>query len=138
MAVTVRKLGIMAGMFSLSACAGGAATTTATRAPLPTVPSVEAEKPAEVTVRAPEESSVRSIIGKEARALTDRFGTARIDLREGVARKLQFAGERCVLDIFLYPVAANTPPVATHVEARLRSDGSNVAEPPCIQELARR
>ena len=36
-------------------------------------------------------------------------------------RKLQFAGERCVLDVFLYPLREGQEPVATYVEARRAS-----------------
>lgn len=78
------------------------------------------------------------VIGSRASKLVDRFGDARIDLREGDARKLQFLGSACVLDIFLYPLSARSEPVATHVEARLRSDGSDVDRRACIQEVEAR
>ncbi|PKP90329.1 MAG: hypothetical protein CVT76_09985, partial [Alphaproteobacteria bacterium HGW-Alphaproteobacteria-15] len=67
-----------------------------------------------------------------------RFGAPRIDLAEGDARKLQFAGPSCVLDIFLYPLSAGAEPTATHVDARLRQGGAAVDQGACIRELETR
>lgn len=78
------------------------------------------------------------VIGSRADALTGRFGQPRIDLAEGDARKLQFAGRSCVLDIYLYPVAAAAEPTATHVEARLRQGGAPADPGTCIREVERR
>ena len=82
-------------------------------------------------------SGIDSVIGEQARALTSRFGDARIDLVEGDARKLQFVSERCVLDIYLYPLAANGNPVATHIEARERRGGADTDRAGCIEEVER-
>lgn len=78
------------------------------------------------------------VIGARADTLTRRFGPPRIDLAEGDARKLQFAGPTCVLDIFLYPVAAAAELTATHVEARLRQGGAAADPGACIREVERR
>ncbi len=78
---------------------------------------------------------IGGIIGKEAATLTRRFGTARIDLTEGDARKLQFISHACVLDIFLYPLASGAQPVATHVETRLRVGGTPTDRARCIREV---
>jgi hypothetical protein len=78
------------------------------------------------------------VIGSPAEVLTRRFGSPRIDLAEGDARKLQFAGPSCVLDIYLYPVAAAAEPTATHVEARLRQGGAPVDPGACIREVEAR
>lgn len=82
-------------------------------------------------------SGVDSIIGQPASALTSRFGTARIDLAEGDARKLQFRSANCVLDIFLYPLTAGRSPVATHIETRLRRGGMSTDRAACIAEVER-
>ena len=84
------------------------------------------------------ETGLRSIIGQRAEALKSRFGKTRIDLSEGDARKLQFAGETCVLDIYLYPLEADAVPVATHVEARRRAGGASIDKQACLAEIARR
>lgn len=78
-----------------------------------------------------------SVIGEGASSLTRRFGAARIDLVEGDARKLQFASETCVLDIYLYPMNAGTAPVATHVETRLRQGGGPIERADCIAQVER-
>ncbi len=78
---------------------------------------------------------LEGVIGSQAAALTRRFGQARIDLSEGDARKLQFAGPACVLDIYLYPPRAGADPTASHVEARLRQGGAAVDAGACIREV---
>jgi len=79
------------------------------------------------------------VIGSSATALLRRFGQPRIDLAEGDARKLQFIGSTCVLDIYLYPVpAAASEPTATHVAARLRQGGTAADAGACIREIERR
>jgi hypothetical protein len=57
------------------------------------------------------------IIREPAATLLARFGQPRLDTPEGDMRKLQFSAEACVLDIYLYPLAPGTEPVATWVEA---------------------
>ena len=52
-------------------------------------------------------------------------------------RKLQFLGQGCVLDIYLYPPEPRAEPVATHVEARSRSDGGDTDRAACINEVER-
>lgn len=131
---------VLAGALAMSACASGPAgpTPNAARPSVATVPASQAATPAKATVNAPPSSDVATVIGQGAQSLAQRFGSARIDLTEGQARKLQFAGERCVLDVYLYPVAADTEPVATHVDARLRRDGSDTDKARCIAEVQSR
>lgn len=78
---------------------------------------------------------LEGVIGMDAAALTRRFGSPRIDLAEGDARKLQFAGSACVLDIYLYPTRIGIDPTAAHVEARLRQGGAAVEAGACIREV---
>lgn len=82
-------------------------------------------------------AGLEGVIGSPAAALTRRFGEPRIDLAEGDARKLQFAGANCVVDIYLYPVAAASEPTATHVEARQRQGGAPADAGACIREVER-
>jgi hypothetical protein len=77
---------------------------------------------------------LEEVIGSTAAELTRRFGSARLDVWEGDARKLQFTGTACVLDIYLYPSAAGREPQATYVDAR-RTDGRDVDRVACIQAL---
>ncbi|GMN02543.1 hypothetical protein [Erythrobacter sp. MTPC3] len=78
------------------------------------------------------------LIGLTAGALKSRFGQARIDLAEGDARKLQFAGRSCVLDIYLYPGQRGVQPVSSHVAARLKDSGNAVDPGSCAAEIGRR
>lgn len=77
------------------------------------------------------------IIREPAATLLARFGQPRLETPEGDMRKLQFSAEACVLDIYLYPLAPGTEPVATWVEARRASDGAAVDRLACIQALSR-
>jgi hypothetical protein len=80
---------------------------------------------------------LEQVIEHDAASLARRFGAPRLDVREGDMRKLQFAGEPCVLDVFLYPLRQGAEPVATYVEARRASDGQEVDRAACVAALAR-
>lgn len=116
---------------TLGGCAGGSA-------PRPAGSARPAAAPHSTIVVVPEvmaPAGLQGVIGSPVAALTRRFGTPRIDLAEGDARKLQFAGRACVLDIFLYPLSAGTEPTATHVEARIRQGGGAADAGACIREV---
>lgn len=92
-------------------------------------------------IRVPEMMSaagLENIIGAPAGSLTRRLGTPRLDGFEGDVRKLQFAGQSCVVDVYLYPLKPGGEPVATHVEARLREGGQPVDQTQCLREVERR
>ena len=59
------------------------------------------------------------LMGADARALTQMFGTPRLDIRETTVRKLQFANGRCILDAYLYAPAKGKEPQVTYVDSRL-------------------
>ncbi|MFA7588575.1 MAG: hypothetical protein WCY11_20710 [Novosphingobium sp.] len=80
---------------------------------------------------------VEGVIGANAAGLTRQFGQPRLDVWEGDARKLQFSGEACVLDIYLYPLRPGAEPTATYVEARRASDGLDVDKVACAKALHR-
>lgn len=115
-----------------------------TTAPPPTVrviPPTRPEPNPPPGFRAPQVlrlAGLRGVIEEDAAALVRRFGTPRLDVREGDARKLQFAGEACVLDLFLYPLREGGEPVATYLEARRASDGQDVDRLACVEALQRR
>lgn len=81
---------------------------------------------------------LEGVIDKDAAELTRRFGKPQLDVREGDMRKLQFAGEPCVLDVFLYPLRPGSEPIATYVDARRASDGRDVDRAACVAALTRR
>lgn len=81
---------------------------------------------------------LEGVIGASEGQLTGQFGPARLDVLEGDARKLQFSGQACVLDIYLYPTAQSREPIATYVDARRASDGKDVDRAACVRALRKR
>lgn len=75
-------------------------------------------------------------MGQDAPALARLFGQPAAEVREGAARKLQFAGPICVLDAYLYPKGDAAPRV-TWVDAR-QPDGSPIDRASCVAALTRR
>jgi hypothetical protein len=85
---------------------------------------------------APPPQQVRSgLLGMTAGELVQRFGVPTLQVREGAGLKLQFRGQACVLDAYLYPSAhGGGAERVTHVDARLRS-GADTDQLSCIAAL---
>ncbi len=81
-------------------------------------------------------TGLERVIGQPATGLTQLFGQPQADVREGTARKLQFAGPICVLDAYLYP-KGNAEPVVTYLDAR-EPDGSPIDRASCVAALSHR
>lgn len=116
-----------------SACAssGGAPAATTTTRPAPV------RTPVVVPLRDPQfrmEPGLEQVIGASQAQLVGQFGQPRLDVWEGDARKLQFSGAACILDIYLYPTSRSRDPLATYAEAR-RSDGRDVDKAACASAL---
>lgn len=108
---------------TLAACTTGGETRPAAaiaRAPLPAYAPVGLER----------------VIGADAAGLIKLFGMPDAEVREGTARKLQFAGPICVLDAYLYPKGTAVPRV-TWLDAR-QPDGSPIDRASCVAALTRR
>lgn len=106
-------------LMALSACAR-VPTETATPTPPP--------------APAPQQSRESGIlIGLTGNELVTRFGRPVLQIKEGNSFKLQFRGELCVLDAFLYPSTGAQYRV-THVEARSRA-GTETNQSDCIRAL---
>ena len=104
------------------------------------IPPTRPVAPTMTGARAPQVQrlpGLEEVIEHDAASLARRFGDPRLDVREGDMRKLQFAGEPCVLDVFLYPLHEGQEPVATYVEARRGSDGQEVDRAACVAALRR-
>ncbi|MBO9517841.1 MAG: hypothetical protein J7493_07220 [Porphyrobacter sp.] len=104
------------------------------------VPPTQPNAPPVVGFRAPQvlrAPGLEAVIERDSDALTRQFGNPRLDVREGDMRKLQFSGEACVLDVFLYPLREGSEPVATWIEARRASDGQDVDRAACVAALRR-
>jgi len=126
----------------LAACGSGGVKTAAS------VP-VKPPQPAVVAVRAPVHTApprakvfaapgLEGVIGADRDDLIRQFGPARLDVWEGDARKLQFTGNACVLDVYLYPPSAGAQPEATYIDARRASDGQDVDRAACVSALKRK
>ena len=89
------------------------------------------------TARVMNMPGLEGVIGADVDGLQRQFGTARLDVFEGDVRKLQFSGEACVLDVYLYPPAPGAKPTATYVDARRSSDGLDVDRAACVKALQR-
>jgi hypothetical protein len=81
---------------------------------------------------------LETVIEADADSLIRQFGTPQLDVNEGDMRKLQFAGEACVLDLFLYPMREGGKPVATWIDSRRASDGLDVDRRACVEALRKR
>lgn len=124
----------------LSACAStGGAERGTTRPPKSSV-RVRPATPQRVPPVARVQSlpGLEGVIGSTANELTRQFGNPRLDVYEGDVRKLQFSGQPCVLDIYLYPAPSSREPRATYVDARRSSDGRDVDRARCVASLRRR
>jgi tetrahydromethanopterin S-methyltransferase subunit D len=132
MTTRIACLALVAAM--LAGCAGGGGGA-------PVRPAATSPPPRGAGVAAPQvmaAAGLEGVIGSSAAALVRRFGEPRINLAEGDARKLQYVGSACVLDIYLYPVGQGAEPTATHVEARIRQGGAATDAGACIRQIERR
>lgn len=131
---------IVASVF-LTAC-GPASRAPVASAPAPTrVASVPPTRPTAPpatgfrTARVMTMPGLEGVIGADTAGLQRQFGAPRLDVWEGDARKLQFSGEACVLDVYLYPPSPGGNPTATYVDARRSSDGLDVDRAACVRAL---
>lgn len=121
------RLAIFTGLaLLLGGCAGNAIP----RATPPKAP------PAAGPITAPRPTQNNSLIGRPANAALGLFGKPRLDVAEGTARKLQFSGTACILDIYYYAPRQGADALATHVDART-PDGRDANVPSCIEALRR-
>jgi len=106
----------------------------------PAVPPTLPARPPATGFRAPQilrAPGLEGVIEQDRGSLVRQFGNPRLDVAEGDARKLQFSGQACVLDVFLYPLREGGEPVATYLEARRASDGQEVDRASCVAALRR-
>ena len=75
------------------------------------------------------------IIGLSAQELVGHFGNPALQVREGVALKLQFRSPRCVLDAYLYPPESGSGVArVTYIDTR-QPGGAAVDQAACISAL---
>jgi hypothetical protein len=123
---TLRKAMPLAAMLVLAGCA------TAKADPPAKAGSRPVDRPIPYT-----STGLEGVLGRTARMLEAQFGKPQLDVREGNARKLQFAGPACVLDAYLYPPKGSGEPIVTHIDARM-PDGRDFDRASCVAALTRR
>lgn len=99
----------------LAACAGGSRSD----APKGAMSSAKSEK----------------LVGKGPAALRDMLGEPQLLRRDQGAEVWQYAGETCVLFLYLYPNDAGAP-VVSYIDARLKTKGP-APVPECLGEALR-
>lgn len=142
MALTPQSLRALAAAFALvpflAACASSGGTQTArpgkgglgaVRPPVRAAP----RDPTFQTI-----PGLETVIGAGEAQLVRQFGQPRLNVWEGDARKLQFTGNACVLDVYLYPTTQSRDPLASYVDARRSSDGQDVDRAACVAALKAR
>ena len=77
-----------------------------------------------------------SLVGLTPQELVGEFGTPALQIHEGTSLKLQFRGQSCVMDAYLYPSGTGGILKVTHVDTRLPS-GSDIDQAACVSELRR-
>ena len=80
---------------------------------------------------------LEGVIGRTAKFLEAGLGKPVLDIREGPARKLQYSGPACVLDVYFYPPRGGGEPIAIYVDAR-RPDGTDFDRASCVAALTRK
>jgi len=103
--------------------------------PPPAAPVRRVEAPPPPVQPAYSPQGLETVIGRTAAFLVAELGTPDLDIREGPARKLQFAGASCVLDAYLYPPQGKGEPIVTWIDARL-PDGRDANRVSCVNALA--
>jgi hypothetical protein len=122
-----RLIAVAALAATLGGCAGSAV-------PRPTPPTAVRPAPPPTPPRITQSNS---LVGHNANAALQMFGKPRLDLQEGMGRKLQFAGTPCILDVYYYAPKQGSEPIATHVDART-PEGRDANVDSCINALSRR
>lgn len=80
-------------------------------------------------------AALTTVMGQNANGLISQFGRPQLDVSEGTARKLQFAGPICVLDAYLYPPKSGRgDATVTFAETRQR-DGKPIDQSSCAAAL---
>ena len=139
-----------AATIALAACGGTGGKTTVVKSTPPlaerkTQPSAEpvpaiVPRPAAPARPAPRVMSVpglEGVIGADGAGLVRQFGPPRLDIQEDDARKLQWSGTACILDVYLYPTGSGGRATATYLDARA-SDGRDTDRAACVAALRKR
>jgi hypothetical protein len=129
------RLSAILPVLALLAACGETGTATSGTGKATTVKSVsQPAPPPKPTARLLAAPGLEGVIGASPDAVIRQFGQPRLDVREEDARKLQWSGTACILDVFFYPPPGGGQQAATYVEAR-RGDGREVDRAACVAAL---
>lgn len=81
-----------------------------------------APEPVQPVQAPPVQREITRLTGMNTRDLTTHFGRPALQVQEGNSLKLQFRGNYCVLDAYLYPGQGGAL-VVTHVDTRTPAGG---------------
>lgn len=79
-------------------------------------------------------TGLSAVINKGPEVALSLIGPATLDRREGPARHLQFASQRCVLDLYYYAPSGGGTPIAQYAHARV-PDGREIQAGECLSLL---
>jgi hypothetical protein len=127
------KLAVGTGAWTAAILLLAGCASTATEAP----PVAPAPRVVQRPIVSYHSTGLENVIGRTAATLEAQFGRPGLDVREGPARKLQFAGPACVLDAYLYPPKGGGEPIVTHLDTRM-PDGRDIDRASCVAALGRR
>ena len=123
--MTIRAAAIPLLALLLASCGGGGVPSGGRTAVVRSTPSAPVRttvpRPAPVGKPAAQVQMIpglEGVIGADALQLGRVFGPPRLDVIEDDARKLQWSGTACLLDVYLYPPANGGKATPTYVDAR--------------------
>jgi hypothetical protein len=122
----IRRAAALALLLALAAC-----SSTPTIVPAPQ-PAIKLPPPPTQNL-----TGLERVMGQDANTVIRVLGTPVQDLFEAKARRLQFAGDDCVLDAYLYATEGEGEQRITYIEARNRA-GQTVDRKACVDELIAR
>lgn len=121
-----------------SGSGGGKVNSASAAPPSVSVGPPQVRQPMRYRPRNPQVQSLPGldgVLGLTADGLTQLFGPPRLDVWEGDARKLQFSGNACVLDVYLYPENPGKTPEAAWIDARRADNGQDLDRAGCVEAL---
>jgi hypothetical protein len=135
---TLAAFALIPFLAACGAASGGKVQSASANVTKPSGSPRNVRAPSRYKPRTPQVQSLpglEGVIGSTPADLTRQFGPARLDVWEGDARKLQFSGNACVLDVYLYPTEPGRDPQATYIDARNPADGADIDRAACVTAL---
>lgn len=94
------------------------------------------QQPAPGPTPTPIERPSGALIGLTASELGQRFGKPNFQVREGPGTKVQWIGQGCVLDVYLYPPQDGRGPDRVEFADARRQSGADISVEACLAYFA--